>query len=96
MSHMFRRSHSGAAGIGAGILGLAAGAAIAYFLYGTEAGEEKRRMFGRYARKMKERAVDAKDTIVEYADKKDDVVELAGRMKDHLKEMKEDIEDTLG
>ena len=93
---MFRRSHSGT-GIGKGLLGFMAGVAAAYYLFGTDSGKAKRRELAKYAAKIKGRITDAKDSVVEYADeKKEGVSELASRMKDHLKEMKEDIEETLG
>jgi gas vesicle protein len=96
MSHMFRRSYSGA-GWSKGFLGFMAGVAATYYLFGTDSGKAKRRQLAKYAANMKDKVMDAKDTVVEYADeKKEDVSELADRMKGHLKEMKDDITDTLG
>jgi hypothetical protein len=82
--------------MGAGIMGLAAGAAIAYYLYGTDAGKDKRKQLSKMARKVKDKVADAKETVIEFKDNKDEFIDLAGRMKEHLKEMKDDIEDTLG
>lgn len=95
--HLFRTYRSSGFGFKAGLVGAALGAGIMYYFFGTDSGNEKRGEIVGYAKKMKKRIMDAKDDGLEIVeDKKDGVIELAARMKDHLKEMKDDIEETLG
>lgn len=92
--HFFR---SGRSGFPTGLIGLLAGAAITYYLFGTDSGNEKRGKLMGYAKKLKKHMMDKRDDALEVIeDKREGVAELAGRMKDHLQEMKEDIEETLG
>jgi gas vesicle protein len=79
---MYRQHHNttGSAGVGMGLLGAAAGAAITYFLYGTEKGAEKRE-------KIKEMAYTAKEKIVESSD------EITGAAKEFYSTVKMDLKD---
>ena len=79
------------------LLCAAVGAGLAYYFFGTDSGNEKRGEIVGYAKKLKKKVMAAKDDGLEIIeDKKEGVIELASRMKDHLKEMKDDIEETLG
>ena len=97
MSRHFFRTYRRGMGFKAGLLGAALGAGLTYYLFGTDSGNKKRGELVGYAKKLKKRVMEAKDDGLEIIeDKKEGISELAGRMKDHLKEMKDDIEETLG
>lgn len=93
---MFKHHRHGS-GAGFGLAGLIAGAGLAYWLFGTDSGSEKRGELMDLIQKLKKKAVSKKDEAVEIVqDDATDAIALASRVKDHLKAIKQDIEETLG
>lgn len=101
--------------IGLGLLGAAAGAAITYYLFGTESGSRKREKISEMSSKVKEKVAGAANDVSNAAEEvyenvgsflkrksnmlqnldKSEMAALAGRIREHWSDIKEDIEDTL-
>lgn len=84
-------------GAGFGILGLLAGAGLVYWLFGTDSGNEKRGELMSLLQSFKKKVAAKKDEALEVVEgDATDAIALASRVKDHLKAIKQDIEETLG
>src|SRR4051812_21768723 len=80
--------------IGAGLAGLAAGAAAVYYLYATESGIEKRERIKEKARDAKDKMMDAKDKVVMASGAVGAIAkDMYSDMSSLLKERYEDLKD---
>jgi len=82
---IFQKQSNTGAIVGAGLAGLAAGAALVYYLYETESGIERRE-------RIKEGALKAKDKIMDATDK---VVMASGAVGSMAKDMYSDMSSLL-
>ncbi len=91
--HLFERESSSAKkNLGIGLAAAGIGAAITYFLYGTEKGARKREDIKQFAYKMKDRAMETTGELGSMA--KDIYKDMASLLKDKYEDIKDmDSED---